>query len=67
MPREAVVLPWEPVVPRGGESPLGHARAHFVAAANVTAVIAESVLIFFVVNPLKRVSIRSCKQRSFCA
>lgn len=40
MPRVAgeVALPWEPAVPRGGESSLGRAQACFVAAGNVTAV-----------------------------
>lgn len=40
VPREAgeVVLPWEPAVPRGGESSLGRARARTVAAGNITAV-----------------------------
>lgn len=40
VPREVgeAVLPWEPAVPRGGESSLGHAQARFAAAGNVTAV-----------------------------
>lgn len=34
---EDAVLPWEPAVPRGGQSSLGRARARFVAAGNATA------------------------------
>lgn len=69
MPREAgeVVLPWEPAVPRGGESSLVPARLALwlLVTSPQSPVIAESGVICFVMNALKFVFRSSCKHGPF--